>query len=650
MFRTSARPDYSAVSAAREVASTPPPAAPALFRLAEAEVADRGSKAAQASVRAGAGGQLSQLNVLNGLVDTGAGVGGFGSARATANASAELRSSRAVSHGPEQRPAESKAALGLRASSHGPRRREALPDPALAPYGVANAPGHGGAERRAPPRAPPKGTAERHDIVRHVPALAALPAAEVISRPSTGGRPASVTSARSVAALPPRPATAGSSCTPAAIGVSPSRHAELQSAADEAFDRAMRQLGVVRGPASEEASSVMEYFPSGKVPELGHKLPSAVTVGGVPVAADGDLVYLGGGLYAAASSMPKESTQKPMPRTVPARARGPRTRPLGPRSAVRSASAHLVGPQTFDGEPGIQSERGPSRAQSDGQIGLGGLGPGYGYGYGAPGPASSAGSERDSSKAAPRAWRPSGVSKLPPPPALPSEQSISSSRATEASQPPGAHSEARAEARVANRREGVGLFGAHGILGQIREAECSAERSQAPMAPAGPPMNGAKREAERRAAKELKVQQMLEERAIRLATEAAAKAPLQRNSYSSASAPELRLDLSATRNTKEELEKQKLRVACKMEILDFFNGYSKAVGKMTADQTKILLSKLHSSADEGNLTTTMQQLEQQQYEHLAEWSEKSAKVDDQQSIQRRLRQVNDLCNRVFEEP
>lgn len=173
----------------------------------------------------------------------------------------------------------------------------------------------------------------------------------------------------------------------------------------------------------------------------------------------------------------------------------------------------------------------------------------------------------------------------------------------------------------------------------------SVEKSQV-VAPKGPPMNGAMRDAERRAAKELKVQMMLEERALRLASEA--KASQKSSLRSSPSEPEPRSE-KASGSTREELEKQKLRVACKMEILEFFNGYSKAIGKMTTDQTKVLLSKLHSS-DEGKLSSTLQEMDTQREQHQQEWSEKSAKVDDEQSIQRRLRQVNDLCNKVFDEP
>jgi len=112
------------------------------------------------------------------------------------------------------------------------------------------------------------------------------------------------------------------------------------------------------------------------------------------------------------------------------------------------------------------------------------------------------------------------------------------------------------------------------------------------------------------------------------------------------------LDLAAASagQSQEDIERQKLRMACKMEILDFFNGYSTAVGKMTAEQTKMLLAKLHGSgASTGDdLAGAVRKCEQEREDQLQEWSVKSQKFDDKQTIQRRLRQVNDLCNKAFD--
>merc|ERR1712151_1213933 len=83
----------------------------------------------------------------------------------------------------------------------------------------------------------------------------------------------------------------------------------------------------------------------------------------------------------------------------------------------------------------------------------------------------------------------------------------------------------------------------------------------------GAATNSDRRAAERQAAKQAKVDQLLAERAQRLAVEKATAPKMQRGFGGSASAPTLAFELEATANAAEELEKQKLRVACKMEIL-----------------------------------------------------------------------------------
>jgi hypothetical protein len=52
----------------------------------------------------------------------------------------------------------------------------------------------------------------------------------------------------------------------------------------------------------------------------------------------------------------------------------------------------------------------------------------------------------------------------------------------------------------------------------------------------------------------------------------------------------------------EEIEKQKMRLACKMEILGFYDGYRGALCKMTADQNKKLASKQIRTAPQKLLT------------------------------------------------
>jgi len=170
----------------------------------------------------------------------------------------------------------------------------------------------------------------------------------------------------------------------------------------------------------------------------------------------------------------------------------------------------------------------------------------------------------------------------------------------------------------------------------------------------GAPMNSDLRAAERAAAKDARTRVLLEERAERLALEAAANASkgVARGLTGSSSAPalgvpRLRFD-SQPRQSQQDIDQQKMRVACKMEILGFFNGYSNAVGKMTAEQTKLLLEKLHSGLDSDGLSETVQQCEHERDQQRQEWSNKSHQMEDPHSIQRRLQQVNDFCNKAFE--
>lgn len=399
--------------------------------------------------------------------------------------------------------------------------------------------------------------------------------------------------------------------------------------------------------------------------ENGPKLPSAVTVAGVPVATDGELVYLGGGLYAATSAAPSQQPQsRRPPRVMPGRARQPAPRrEIGKSAVVRSASAHIVGPQTSAAARGDCSPS-PSRAQSDGQLGLGGLG------------ALEAARAGDRGVAlAPKCWRPGGVQKLPINPPEPPQRSgnLTPVYGDGLGAASGNHSEARAVARTEARREaresGAGLFGQQGVLAQLREGEAAQRRerelcelrelqgrggyaasscSSAPMV--GGPTNGDRRAAERQAAKQAKVDQLLAERAQRLAVQSATAPKMQRGFVGSASAPALALEFEAGSSSAEELEKQKLRVACKMEILDFFNGYSMASGKMSAEQTKQLLAKLHNKGSgDGHPAAPSKRCDQEREEYAEEQNERPEEQADggHESVQRRLQQVNDLCNKAM---
>lgn len=112
------------------------------------------------------------------------------------------------------------------------------------------------------------------------------------------------------------------------------------------------------------------------------------------------------------------------------------------------------------------------------------------------------------------------------------------------------------------------------------------------------------------------------------------------------SAPSLRsyakpapsVDMEITGPTAEDIEKQKMRLACKMEILGFYDGYRSALGKMTKDQNKKLASKL-TSADKEVVTDTVKQLNKDRQTQLDEWSQKA---ENQKSVHRRLKLINEF--------
>jgi len=378
------------------------------------------------------------------------------------------------------------------------------------------------------------------------------------------------------------------------------------------------------------------------------RLPSAVMVGGIPVATNGDLVYLGGGLYAAAAV--PEKPQPKRQKVLPGRAKA--LRPLGLRSAVRSASAHLVGPQSGGGD----CSPCPSRAQSDGQLG-GRPASGMSGSTAAGGHRSSEGRERKG----PQGWRPAGVQKLPPAPEPPAQRAghHTDPVVADGPVPTGSHSEARADHRRVQRREGVGLFGQQGLMHQLREGEeMLMRREQPPAGPvAGPPLNGDRRAAERKAAKEARINQILQERQDRIAAEAAAAQAARMERHASAPALPSVQYIDPTQ-AQDRLDKQKMRLACKMEMLDFFNAYRSPITKMTAEQTRLLLAKLHGDVEEqaggvaeaarrGGRAEAEWPGEGERGEELPEGSP-TACGEQPGSIQQRLQQFNDACNRAFE--
>lgn len=384
--------------------------------------------------------------------------------------------------------------------------------------------------------------------------------------------------------------------------------------------------------------------PSKLHPEVGsmQRLPTAVTVGGIPVATDGELVYLGGGLYAA-TMLSGENEPRPPPlrrrrKVLPGQVRPLPPRPSGSRSSVRSASVHGDAAPSGAGDTRDCSPS-PLRAQSEGQIsrestGISSI------------TAASGQRELSRGQSAPRGWRPAGVARLPPTP----EPPMRSGQTTPASLLDGAvptavHSEARAAARSQARREG--------LISHVRMAE-DLEQPVVPVPPvSGPPLNGDRRAAERRAAKEARVQQLLDERALRLAAppQVVASAPktIQR---SSTSAPTLPSTQPSDTLPKQELERQKLRLACKMDILDLFKGYRNPIGTRSVDQAKALLAKLHGMSDEADVYAAHEQGEQDEEADRTFRQYVSTDVssigEQNGTVIGRLQEANDFCNRAFE--
>jgi len=201
----------------------------------------------------------------------------------------------------------------------------------------------------------------------------------------------------------------------------------------------------------------------------------------------------------------------------------------------------------------------------------------------------------------------------------------------------------------------MGLFGPQGMLSQIREGEAQQakeilrreahvreEHIMMPLKPrpAGAPNNGAKREADRAAAKEAKIQMMLEEREARLgaaAAEAKEKRALVRNAAQAASAPAF--TTANLLGVNEDRQTQQQRVQAKMEILKMLNGYGNLKGQASVEQTQAMIAKLQEDMNGGgNLWSSDCGSDVGQEENV-----------DQPSVQARLQQINDSCNQAFEE-
>lgn len=463
------------------------------------------------------------------------------------------------------------------------------------------------------------------------------------SRPSTAGR-----STRSAQHLPPSMHRSSSALDLLNDKV---RQARVQGDRlhDHCNDLEQRLKEVEQSQAAAMALATdpnpEDRDPSRLNPEAGsiQRLPTAVTVGGIPVATDGELVYLGGGLYAA-TMLPAENEPRPPPvrrrrKVMPGQVRPLLPRPSGSRSSMRSASAHGDATPSGAGETRDCSPS-PLRAHSEGQISRESTGMISSNAVNGP-------REMGRGQSAPRGWRPAGVARLPPTP----EPSTRSGQTTPASLPDGTiptagHSEGRAAARLQARREGM--------LNHPRMTE-DPEQPVVPSAlVSGPPLHGDRRAAERRAAKEARVQQLLDERALRLAApqQVATCAPKTIH-RSSKSAPTLPSMQPAGNLPKQELERQKLRLASKMEILeDLFKGCRNPMGKMSVDQTKALLAKFHGMSNEADTFAAHDQGEQDEdsdgtFRQYVD-TDVSSVGEQTGTVMGRLQEANDFCNRAFE--
>lgn len=419
-------------------------------------------------------------------------------------------------------------------------------------------------------------------------------------------------------------------------------------------------------------------------------IPSVVTFGGAPAAQDGDLIYLGGGLYASASNaaVKQSGSQKKPARLCPGRVRpGKAASVSGPAKLGTSDVLGGLGykPVLRD-EYGFKIEPDPDEATMEEE---------------------KKGKKKDTG---PAPWRPGGLGKRPPLPE-PEPRAKKSEYSDPSLQMPFGvpkrldrgpdNIEGRMKARENLREAGASLFGRDGVLREIAQLQMpmpipAREKSN------GLPSHGGQRAEQRRLAKEARVQSLLEDakEQERVAEMIGPKvvvemAPakervrmrdnLPRIGKSpsapllSAAALGLGLPANADSVSPEEEETQKLRVACKIETLAFLNGYQQNLGKMTAEQKTALLAQLHQakvkqapgpspqvplapaeqtgadgeeeagydSSPEDAPDQDEQQLHRGSEEHEPKKEDVFALVEEETSVHQRLHAMNENCNQAF---
>lgn len=213
---------------------------------------------------------------------------------------------------------------------------------------------------------------------------------------------------------------------------------------------------------------------------------------------------------------------------------------------------------------------------------------------------------------------------------------------------PTPYSSQHTQGLLAQLRAGEAAVAACADLGLARAT--SSRASSCGARAVGAPNWGELRAAERQAAKEERTRLLLEERQLRLAAEAEEAALKKKKALAplpgmtpSASAPNL------NEGSGQDIMKQKLRLACQMQMLDLFSG--KNVNNMSAQQAHALLSRLKggftpSDQDGG---APAEEAEDFGADGTADETLFAASGGVPCSIEQRLHEVNDMCNRVFED-
>lgn len=105
----------------------------------------------------------------------------------------------------------------------------------------------------------------------------------------------------------------------------------------------------------------------------------------------------------------------------------------------------------------------------------------------------------------------------------------------------------------------------------------------------------------------------------------------------------------------EEYEKQKQRLAAKMEMVNFYGGCCSAFGKMTAAQNKELIRKLRTAdGKEEELGAVVGQFGQEREAQIQNWVKKKAAQDakgtNPRTVKRGLSRLSDFCGGTEKAP